>query len=127
MHRRVHAPTSGRRILTAQERAFDVTTEPIRWELVNPEGAARPVSLAPAARPATLDNKAVGLAWNGKPGGDDALEEIAAVLSEHASGIRFIRYWEALPESVSERELSPDVIRAMAASNPDLVIVSQAD
>jgi hypothetical protein len=105
----------------------DVTTEPIRWELVNPEGAARPVSLAPAPRPATLDGKTVGLAWNGKPGGDDALQEIAAVLGEQANGIRFIRYWEALPESVSERELSSEVIRAMAASQPDVVIVSQAD
>jgi hypothetical protein len=104
-----------------------VTTEPIHWELVNPEGAARPVSLAPAARPATLDCKTVGLAWNGKPGGDDALEEIAAVLGEHASGVRFIRYWESIPESVSQRELSADVIRAMAASQPDVVIVSQAD
>ena len=99
----------------------------IVWELVNPEGAARPTSLTPAARPATLNAKKIGLAWNGKPGGEEALEEIARLLGEQFEGLQFVRYWEALPESVSPRELSPDTIEAMAACQPDLVIVSQAD
>jgi hypothetical protein len=98
-----------------------------QWDLVNPEGAARPISLTPAARPASLTGKTIGLAWNGKPGGDEALDEIAALLAERVDGLRFIRYWEALPESVSQRELSPDVIQSMAELRPDLVIVSQAD
>ena len=99
----------------------------ITWDLVNPEGASRPVSLEPAARPATLKGKTVGLAWNGKPGGDEALDEIAALLRRHVGDVDFIRYWETLPESVSQRELSADVIQSMAEREPDLVIVSQAD
>jgi hypothetical protein len=97
------------------------------WDLVNPEGAARPTSLSPAPRPASLSGKTVGLAWNGKPGGDEALDEIATLLGERVGDIRFIRYWETLPESVSQRELGPDVIRSMANAQPDVVIVSQAD
>src|SRR5215207_1343444 len=104
-----------------------MTSAPIQWELVNPEGAARPVSLLPAPRPASLEGKTVGLAWNGKPGGDKALDEIATLLTQQVAGIRCIRYWEALPESVSQRELGSDAICAMAEHEPDLVIVSQAD
>src|SRR6185436_9443909 len=104
-----------------------MTTAPIQWELVNPEGAARPVSLSPAPRPPTLEGKTVGLAWNGKPGGNEALDEIATLLGQQVAGIRCIKYWEALPESVSQRELSTDVIGKMARFEPDLVIVSQAD
>jgi hypothetical protein len=104
-----------------------MTTAPIQWELVNPEGAARPVRLSPAPRPVTLEGKTVGLAWNGKPGGNEALDEIATLLSQQVAGIRCIKYWEALPESVSQRELDADVIRKMAHFEPDLVIVSQAD
>jgi hypothetical protein len=105
-----------------------VSDNAITWDLVNPEGASRPISLEPAARPATLAGKTVGLAWNGKPGGDVALDEIAALLRQHLGGdIDVIRYWETMPESVSERELSADVIQSMAEREPDLVIVSQAD
>ncbi len=104
-----------------------VTTEPQRWELVNPEGAARPATLQPAPRPASLEGKTVGLAWNGKPGGEVALDEIAALLASEVPEVRFVRYWQTLPESVSERELSATVIERMAASKPDVVVVSQGD
>ena len=98
------------------------------WELVNPEGAARSPSLSPAARPADLRAATIGLAWNGKPGGEEALQEIARLLDEQVGGgLSFINYWEALPETVSPRELSQETIRAMAVSKPDAVIVSQAD
>ncbi len=95
------------------------------WELVNPEGAARPQSLAPAPRPANLTR--IGLAWNGKPGGAEALDEIARLLSQRFDGLQFIRYWEELPESIAPRELSQQTISRMAATKPDVVIVSQAD
>jgi hypothetical protein len=97
------------------------------WELVNPEGAARDVAIGPAARPGSLDGKIVGLAWNGKPGGDAALNEIARLLEQEVPSIRFVRYWETVPESVAPRELSREVIALMAAAKPDAVIVSQAD
>jgi hypothetical protein len=95
------------------------------WELVNPEGGARPSTVTPARRPASL--KTVGLAWNGKPGGEDALCEIARLLAESDNGVQFVKYWEAVPDSVSPRELSQSTIRRMAAHQPDLVIVAQAD
>lgn len=104
-----------------------MTSSSTSWNLVNPEGAARPTSLRPAPRPTDLRGKTIGLAWNGKPGGEEALEEIARLLRERIPGVQFIRYWKDLPESVASRELSPDTIRAMAAREPDVVIVSQAD
>lgn len=97
------------------------------WELINPEGAARPPSVGPAARPARLRGATIGLAWNGKPGGREALEELARLLEDDVGELQFIRYWEVLPDSVSPRELRQDTLRAMAARQPDVVIVSQAD
>jgi hypothetical protein len=97
------------------------------WDLVNPEGSVRSTTLTPAPRVRSLDGKRVGLAWNGKPGGQEALEEIARLLDQSVGGVQFIRYWQAVPESVSPRELSPHTIATMAAHQPDLVIVSQAD
>ena len=83
--------------------------------------------ISPAARPATLEGKTVGLAWNGKPGGEIALDEIAVLLAAQVHDLRVVRYWQTVPESVSERELSPVVIQSMAAVQPDVVIVSQGD
>lgn len=97
------------------------------WELVNPEGSVRSTTLTPAPRVRSLDGARVGLAWNGKPGGQEALEEIARLLGQSVAGVQFIRYWETVPESVSPRELSADTIATMAGQRPDLVIVSQAD
>jgi hypothetical protein len=97
------------------------------WDLVNPEGAAQFSAIAPAARPADLNNKTIGLAWNGKPGGQDALEEIVHLLRERYVGLQFVRYWEVLPESVAPRELSAATIGRMAEHHPDLVVVAQAD
>jgi hypothetical protein len=104
-----------------------VTSELVRWELVNPEGAARAVTLTPAPRPTTLEGKTVGLAWNGKPGGDVALEHIAELISQGTPNVQFIKYWQTHPASRSERELSASVIDEMAASRPDVVIVAQGD
>jgi hypothetical protein len=98
-----------------------------RWQLVNPEGAARPTGISLAARPATLEGGTVGLAWNGKPGGEIALDELATLLAEQVPDLRVVRYWQTVPESVSERELSPTVIQWMAAAQPDVVVVSQGD
>jgi len=97
------------------------------WDLVNPEGAARPTSLTPAPRPASLRGKTIGLAWNGKPGGQEALEEIARLLADREPGLQFIKYWQAVPDSVAPRELPQATIRKMADHHPDLVVLSQAD
>jgi hypothetical protein len=97
------------------------------WDLVNPEGAAQSSAIAPAARPTDLNGKTIGLAWNGKPGGQDALEEIASLLGERYTRLQFVRYWDVLPESVAPRELSQTTISKMAEHRPDLVLVAQAD
>ncbi|MBV9133235.1 MAG: hypothetical protein JO318_11075 [Chloroflexi bacterium] len=97
------------------------------WDLVNPEGAAQSSVVTPAARPSDLNHKTIGLAWNGKPGGQDALEEIARLLHEQFAGLHFVKYWEVLPESVAPRELTAATIQAMADHRPDLVLVAQAD
>jgi len=39
-----------------------VSDKAMTWDLVNPDGAFRPVSLSPAPRPTTLDGATVGLA-----------------------------------------------------------------
>ena len=83
--------------------------------------------ISPAPRPAALGGKTIGLAWNGKPGGDVALNEIATLLSAQVPNVHFVRYWQTLPESVSERELSSAVIESIAAAKPDVVVVSQGD
>jgi hypothetical protein len=103
------------------------SSSPTTWDLVNPEGSARTGSIRPAPRPTDLRGKTIGLAWNGKPGGDEALEEIARLLTQRVGELRFIKYWEDVPDTVAPRELSQATIRAMAARQPDLVIVSQAD
>jgi hypothetical protein len=124
-HRLLRASAAARS--SASDTLGVVSVEPVRWELVNPEGAARPAMISPVRRPAALAGATIGLAWNGKPGGDVALNEIAKLLAEQVPDARFVRYWQTLPESVSERELSSSVIESMAAARPDVVVVSQAD
>jgi hypothetical protein len=99
------------------------------WELVNPEGVTNSEVIGPAPRPATLRGKTIGLSWNGKPGGKEALDAMAAVIQEREPSVRFIRFWEAVPESwaVQLRELDAGTIRKMASFQPDLVITAQGD
>lgn len=103
--------------------------ERLQWDLVNPEGTSKSIYLEPAARPETMEGKAIGLFWNSKPGGKEILNHIARLLAQRVTGIRFIRYWEAVPASSNYTglELFPEVIREMVALKPDLVIASQGD
>jgi hypothetical protein len=99
------------------------------WELVSPEGPAQAIAIGPAARPATLAGKTIGLSWNGKPGGRQALEEMAQLIRDREPSVSFIRFWEEVPESwaVQLRELDDGTIRKMASLKPDLVITAQGD
>ncbi len=101
----------------------------IDWELVSPEGRTKSITAGPAPRPATLEGKTIGLSWNGKPGGNEALEEIARLLQERVPSLNFIRYWETVPESwaVALRELDDATIGKMDGFKPDLVITAQGD
>ena len=101
----------------------------IDWELVNPEGPSRSEAVRPAARPATLAGKTIGLSWNGKPGGREALEEMVLLIREREPSVNFIRFWEAVPESwaVQLRELDDGTIGKMVGLQPDLVLTAQGD
>jgi hypothetical protein len=61
-------------------------------EVLNP--VARPVrhSVAPASRRTDLSNTTIGLYWNMKAGGDEALTRTEALLRERFPGVTFKRY-----------------------------------
>lgn len=72
-----------------------------------------------AARPSSLKNKTVGLMWNGKAHGDDALRRAGELiqLAEPTADVRF--YSGALP--------FPDPLRAQAISEIDVAVGCTAD
>ncbi|MBI4319299.1 MAG: hypothetical protein HY675_12485 [Chloroflexi bacterium] len=99
------------------------------WELLNPEGVVRTRSAKTAPRITSLKGKRVGLYWNTKPGGKEALDEVADLLSREVGDIQLIRFWEEVPGTnvTAMLELDRKTISEMAALKPDLVICSQGD
>jgi hypothetical protein len=61
-------------------------------EVLNPVAVPVRHSVAPAARPADLRGKTIGLYWNMKAGGDEALTRAEALLRERFPGSTFKRY-----------------------------------
>jgi hypothetical protein len=55
-------------------------------------GEADVKSAAPASRPATLDNLVVGLVWNKKRGGLEALARAGALLKDRYRGVTLRTY-----------------------------------
>ena len=51
----------------------------------------------PAERPASLNNKKIALAWNGKPGGDVALERVAEGIQKAFPEAKFEKHFYAFP------------------------------
>lgn len=92
-----------------------------RLEVLNPVSPQRgDVSAFPyAPRPSTLKNKVVGLMWNGKAHGDDALKRAGELIksAEPSVDVRF--YSGALP--------FPDFVRQKAISEIDVAIGCTAD
>lgn len=104
------------------------------WELLVPEGAAikEPLKLAP--RITTLEDKTVGLRWNGKPNGEILLNKVAELLKEKIPTIKIVKLYEAeiatihteAPGSTAQStEAEAKLIKDKY--KPDLVIGSQAD
>lgn len=56
----------------------------------------------PAKRPQTLENKRVGLFWNGKHGGDVALARLGELLQQKLKRLQLVRIDGAVP---SRREV----------------------
>lgn len=64
----------------------------------SPVAAKAPLHVQPAERPASLDEKTVGLIWNGKPGGEVALEVVAEFLRKRFPRAKFFKSgWNSFP------------------------------
>ena len=100
-------------------------------ELVNPEGVVKVKSMRLYRRPSTLKGKTVVLRWNGKQNGDVFLDVIADLLLQRVKGVRVIRAWEAVPETIEaisgSQARSMALMKKLAALKPDLVIGAQGD
>ncbi len=90
-------------------------------EVVNPVSPQRgEVSAFPyAPRPSNLKDKVIGLMWNGKAHGDDALRRAGELIKEAEPSVDVRFYSGALP--------FPDPLRAKAISEIDVAIGCTAD
>jgi hypothetical protein len=90
-------------------------------EVLNPVSPQQgDVSAFPyAPRPTSLEGKVVGLMWNGKAHGDDALKKAGELIKESVPGIDVRFYSGALP--------FPDNMRKEAISEIDVAIGCTAD
>ena len=101
-----------------------------KWFLMNPEGVVNLPKRPITPRPESLENKTIFLRWNGKHNGNVFLERIADLLVENVKGVKIIKSWEVLPETMtSSRDSlkSQEFAGKIAGFKPDLVIASQAD
>ena len=90
-------------------------------EVVNPVSPQQgEVSTLPyAPRPSTLEGKTIGLMWNGKAHGDDALKRAGELIKEAVPSVDIKFYSGALP--------FPDPARDKAISEIDVAIGCTAD
>ncbi len=79
---------------------------------------------APAGRPVTLTGKTIGLYWNGKQNGLDALARAKIRLAERFSGVSFIELTGEMGGIL--RYLSPEQL-ALLERDADVVVCSTAD
>lgn len=90
-------------------------------EVLNPvadlPAALRSISAAP--RPTTLDGKRVGLYWNYKPGGKDALERVGEAIKA--------RFKDVTVKTYSAPRPVPKGILESIVSECDVVVGSTAD
>ena len=92
-----------------------------RLEVMNPVSPqVGEVSAAPyAPRPASLEGKTIGLMWNGKAHGDDALRRAGELIKEAVPSVDIRLYSGALP--------FPDDTLQKAVSEVDVAIGCTAD
>ena len=84
-----------------------------RLAVLNPVAEAAVVHGEPAARPASLDGKALGIWWNTKRGGEIALKRIAEHLQHKYQGLRvewFSEHYPASAETVSACAERSDIV-----------------
>ena len=74
-------------------------------KVLSPVAATAPMHVRPADRPTSLDNKTVGLIWNGKPGGDVALGVVAEFVRKYFPEAKFFKsWWNSFPYTRSQME-----------------------
>ena len=90
-------------------------------EVLNPvaDMPADSKSMKAAPRPTTLDGKTVGLYWNFKPGGKDALERVGEAIKARFKDVTVKMY--SAPRPV------PKSVLAAITSECDVVVGSTAD
>jgi len=89
------------------------------WEVLDPTAGYEAVVYGPAPRLEDLNNKKVGLFWNGKPGGNVVLDSIGALLQCRYESIQLKFFNAGFPAA-------PEMIKQMAAES-DVVIVATGD
>ena len=89
------------------------------WEVYDPTAEYEAVIHKSAPRPDGLNNKRVGLFWNGKPSGNIMLDSIGELLQSRFEGIQLTFYNAEFPAA-------PEIIKKMAAES-DVVIGSTGD
>jgi hypothetical protein len=94
--------------------------------LMSPVGDPPREDFDTAGRSGDLGRKKVGLFWNGKPGGDLFLDEVALGLEKRFPGVRMERFWQTKPATITAYGNSADNLRYMAQS-ADLVVGINAD
>ena len=73
---------------------------------LSPIAVKAPLRVEPAKRPDSLQGKTIGLLWNGKPGGEIALEFLAELLEKRFPGVKFWRStWNSFPFTGAQHEL----------------------
>lgn len=98
----------------------------MQWTVLNPVAAAKVGAQGTAAKLEDFSGKRVGLWWNGKPGGDVFLNEVAAQLESRFPGMQTVRIWEHRPRSTSFYGIPKDDITFMAGA-ADVVIGALGD
>lgn len=101
-----------------------------RWELLNPEGIIQIKPEKLNSHPCTLEDKTVLLRWNGKHNGNLFLNRISELLKENVKGVKIIKAWEAVPETMSSSfntDVSKLLARKLAELSPDIAIGAPGD
>lgn len=91
-------------------------------EVLNPVAHQRGMTdaLKTNLRPATLDNKTVGLVWSGTHGGDVALKRAGEMLQERFRGLK-VRFYNG------KGYPTPPLMLKQAAAESDVIIGATAD
>jgi hypothetical protein len=87
--------------------------------VLNPVAEQDTRTYPPAARSASLAGITLGLAWNGKTGGDVALASMAEYLGQRYEGIQLVQLYDDIPFGEETIELGIARCQAVVAATGD--------